>query len=184
MKKTANEYLEIEWKVLGVNVPDLCTILERMGALKVFDEERIVTSFDDSKHNLIKSSKHLKVTEEEKVKISFSQPIGKNSKEEVKFKTERKKEVFDFLKRLGYLPIARSKSKRISYEWNGIDFDIDTFPQIDPFLEIDLGDSNKTLDNILKKLELLHLDTVQMSTPEIYEFYGKDYFKIFAIEKR
>jgi adenylate cyclase class 2 len=176
------DYYEDEYKILDIDVKNVCDLLEKMGAVKVFDDKRTTTSFENSDKSLGRNGKHLKVVEEGKVKISFSQPFSEGKREEIKFKTTRVKEVFDFLNRLGFDPVAKSVSKRISYELNGADFDIDIFPEIPPFLEIDLGDSGLVLETILRQLGLRGNIQIKAGTTEIYKIYGKDYFEMFKIK--
>src|SRR5205814_288073 len=121
-----------------------------------------------------------KLTEEGKVKLSYDAPV-EAGRESIKFVVSRKQETVDFLSRLGFLPVSQSTSERISYEWEGVGFDIDESPQIPAFLEIDCGESNYSLEDILKKLGLENHESGEMSTPEIYKKYGLDYFKLFKI---
>jgi adenylate cyclase class 2 len=106
-----------------------------------------------------------------------SQADGK----EIKLFVSRKEECISLLQTLGYIPVSEVKARRISLEWQGIDFDIDEFPQIPPFMEIDLGESKYTLQDILQKLYLEKNEIGEMSTPDVYKKYGIDYFNLFKI---
>jgi hypothetical protein len=88
----------------------------------------------------------------------------------------------DFLSRIGLFPIAESTSHRISFELDSIDFDIDEFSGIPPFLEIDMGDSAVSAKEILEKLQLSSHEVLDVSTPGIYEKMGLDYFEMFKIK--
>jgi len=65
---------------------------------------------------------------------------------------------------------------------NGIDFDIDQFPEIPAFLEIDLENSLFSLEELLEKLSLKGKNVVDLGTESIFERYGIDYYKKFSIE--
>ena len=173
-------YLEKESKILNVNVEELIEKLKSLGAVEVFNDNRVITHFDTKEGTYMGESKVIKITEEGKVKLSYS---GKTSegKEDIKLTVSRKEEAVDFLNRIGLFPISESKSHRISFEWEGVDFDIDTFPQIPPFLEIDLGNSSHTLEDISEKLELQKNEIAEMGTPAIYGKYQLDYFEIFKL---
>ncbi len=162
----------MEIKVLDVNTESLETKLVSLGAKKVFDDIRTITYFKNSKDT---REPFLKLTEEgEKVKLSSQ---NDTSHEEVKFFVSRKDECIQLLATLGYTPISEVKAKRISYEFGSIDFDIDAFPGIPVFLEIDMGENSTiTSGELLSKLDLQNNKMGQYSTPQIFEMYGKDYF--------
>jgi adenylate cyclase class IV len=54
------------------------------------------------------------------------------------------------------------KSHRISYELGNIDFDIDKFPNIPAFLEIDIENLEISVEELLKKLDLDSNEVVVM----------------------
>jgi adenylate cyclase class IV len=174
-------YIEKETKVLNINVQEITEKLKALGAKEVFNDKRIITHFDSKERTLIKEEKNIKLTEEGKLKLSWSGRRKENGHETVKLFVSRKQEAIDFMNRLGFDPISESTSHRISFEWEGVDFDIDEFSQIPAFLEIDLGDSKYTLQDILQKLNLEKNEMGEMSTPEIYKKYGFDYFDLFKL---
>ena len=176
-----NIYIEKEVKVLDIFPERIVKRLEKLGAKKVFDADRIFTTLDYSGKRLSKENKEVRLTEEGKLKLSWEAKISENSKETIKLFVSRKQETLDFLNRLGLVPVAIVKSHRTSFEWEDIDFDIDTFPKIPPFLEIDLGDSEKSLEEIVNLLELRAKKTLKASTKEVYKQYGIDYYKEFKV---
>ncbi len=105
-------------------------------------------------------------------------------KEAIKFKTSRLKETMNFFHQLGLNPISNVRENRISYEMGKIDFDIDKFPAIPAFLEIDiefLEDEGYKLDDLLKKLGLENNRVVVMGTEDIHKLYGIDYFEKYKV---
>ncbi|MBN1263205.1 MAG: CYTH domain-containing protein [Candidatus Pacebacteria bacterium] len=176
------DYFEDEVKVLDVSPEHLKRVFAKIKAKKVFDDKRLFTSFDYPNLKLTKNGKGVRLTEEGKLKLSFTTKLSTKSKETIKLFVSRKKEAVDFLDRLGLKPIAECPSHRISWEWKGVDFDLDQFPQIPPFLEIDPGDSGIALKKILELLDLGNREVVTLSTREVYTKYGKDYLKLFAIK--
>lgn len=174
-------YIEQEVKILDVNVEVLCSKLRELGAVEVFNADRVITHFDAADGHLTKEGKTMKLTEEGKLKLSIGGAAETGQKETVKLFVSRKQEAVDFLARLGIKPISESTSRRISFEWSGIDFDIDQFPKIPAFLEIDLGESGMALQDVLAKLGLEKNQVVEMSTPDIYEKYGHNYFELFKL---
>lgn len=183
-----NTYKEQEIKVLDINVENLCEKLERLGAKKVFDGDRIFTTLDTEEKTYLQKDIMIRLTEEEKLKLSVSTNNSKSStgeKETVKLFVSRKKETIDFFKALGILPISEVKTHRISYELETkkgiVDFDIDTFPDIPSFLEIDLENLVQTIEELLETLNLSQNKIVDCGTEEIYKIYNIDYFEKFKI---
>ncbi|HUW22240.1 MAG TPA: hypothetical protein VMW41_06275 [Candidatus Bathyarchaeia archaeon] len=179
-----NNYLEKEFKVLDVSLEKLAIAFKKIGAKKVFDGQRLFTTFDYPALRLNRKGQDVRLTEEAKLKLSFSSRINPKAKEVIKLFVSRKKETVDFLDRLGLVPIAECQSHRTSWEWKGIDFDLDQFPQIPPFLEIDVNDSNLSFKQVLKLLGLESHEVATLGTKEVYSKYGKDYLKLFKIKRR
>ena len=176
-----NDYKEHEIKVLDVNVQELAKRLEKIGAKKVYDDERTIIALDTPERMFLnKHDKLIRVTDEGSIKVTMHVNQSKPEiKEGIKFKTSRLKETMDFFHQLGLDPISKVKAKRISYELGKIDFDIDKFPAIPAFLEIDIEfikEEGYELEQLLKELGLENNKVVVMGTEDIHNLYGKDYF--------
>ncbi len=183
-----NEYKEHEIKILDVNIDDLQARLVDLNAIKVFDDERTITVFDTENLAYInQKDKLIRITEEGTVKVTMHVNQSKPEiKEGIKFKTSRMKETADFFHELGLDPICKVTSHRISYEIGQIDFDIDKFPLIPPFLEIDIEHLEKegwTVDQLLKALGLEENKVVVMGTEDIHKLYGINYFEAYKINR-
>ncbi len=167
----------MEIKILDINTETLESKLAALGANKVFDDFRTITYFKNPKDDGVP---FLKLTEEgEKLKLS-SQDLENH--EDVKVFVSRKNECVRLLATLGYVPVSEVKARRISCELGSIDFDIDQFPGIPAFLEIDMGENPlMTSEELSSKLGLENNKKGQYSTPEIVEMYGKDYFEIYRL---
>ncbi len=182
-------YFENEVKVLEVDPKEISTKLEQLGAKKVFDGDRVFTTFDGVTESFLAKDILIRLTEEEKLKLSVSTNTSKSStgeKQTIKVFVSRKKEMVDFFKAIGIEAVAEVKSHRTSYELatsRGIvDFDIDTFPLIGSFLEIDLENMEKSLEEYLKALGLEGKKVVNCGTEQIYAMYGYDYYKEFNVK--
>lgn len=168
------KYPNVESKVLDVEVEGLIARLRGIGAKEVFDAERIITHLDDGTGRL--KGKNLKLTEEDKLKLSIDTGEEHST---VKLFVSRKAECIDMLAELGIRPVAVARARRTSFEWEGVDFDIDQFPGIPPFLEVDVSESVHSLEEVLKSLGLEVKERGMLSTPQVYERYGLDYFERF-----
>lgn len=180
--KDLSEYKEHEIKVLDVDVESLIDKLRKIGAKEVYNDNRTIIALDTAdKHLLNKEDKLIRVTDEGNIKVTMHINQSKpEEKEAIKFKTSRLKETLDFFNELGLKPISNVKEKRISYELGKVDFDIDKFPAIPAFLEIDteyLDEEGYTIEEILKALELENNRIVKMGTEDIHKIYDVDYFE-------
>jgi len=184
--KNLNEYKEHEIKVLDVNIDDLTKKLEEIGAKKVYDDSRTIIALDtENKHFLNEEDKLIRVTDEGSIKVTMHINQSKPEiKEAIKFKASRLKETMDFFSQLGLNPISKVVAPRISYELGKIDFDIDKFPAIPAFLEIDIENIEEegyTVDTILAKLGLEQNRVVVMGTEDIHKLYDVDYFEEYKV---
>jgi len=181
-----SEYKEHEIKVLDVDIEKLEEKLNEIGAKKVYDDVRTIITLDTPERMFLnEKDKLIRVTDEENIKVSMHvNQSNPEIKEAIKFKTSRLKETMDFFQQLGLNPISNVKANRISYELGKIDFDIDKFPAIPAFLEIDiefLEDEGYKLDDLLKKLGLENNKVVVMGTEDIHKLYGIDYFEKYKV---
>ncbi len=179
-----SEYKEHEIKVLDVDVDDLVSKLESIGAKKVYDDERTIFALDTKERKYMKDcDKLIRVTDEGSIKVTMHiHQSDPNIKEAIKFKTSRLKETMDFFHEMGLDPISKVTQHRISFELGKIDFDIDKFPAIGAFLEIDIEhieDEGYTVNELLEKLGLKDNRVVVMGTESIHEEYGIDYFEVY-----
>ncbi len=80
----------------------------------------------------------------------------------------------EILKELGYIPKGIQENKRIKYNLNGVEIDIDTWPKIPSFLEIE-GTNEEDVYNTLKLLGIPKEKSTSLSIQDIYkEIYGID----------
>lgn len=177
-----SEYKEHEIKVLDIDIEKVVKNLDKLGAKKVYEDTRTIIALDtDDKMFLNQKDKLIRVTDEGSIKVSMHVNQSKPEiKEAIKFKASRLKETMDFFHEMGLNPISKVEAKRISYELGKVDFDIDKFPAIPAFLEIDiefLEDEGYTLESLLKELELEDNKYVVMGTEDIHKLYGLDYFE-------
>lgn len=181
------EYKEHEIKVLNVDIESLTKKLDEIGAKKVYDDTRTIIALDTKDKMFLKEKdKLIRVTDEGSIKVTMhvhqSQPEIKAG---IKFKTSRLKETMDFFHEMGLDPISRVEVPRISYELGKIDFDIDSFPAIPPFLEIDIEhieEEGHTIESLLKELGLENNKVVVMGTEDMHKLYNLDYFEVYKAD--
>ena len=168
----------MEIKILDIDPEKLSAKILALGAQKVFDQDRTITYFkraDGSAENAT-----FKLTEESKLKFSATK-LG-SEPEEIKVFISRKEEFVKILGFMGYAPVTKVTARRISFELGSVDFDIDIFPGIPAFLELDVPvDASNSQAEIIAQLELQNNPIVTTSTPEVFRIYKKDYSREFAL---
>lgn len=186
--------LEKEIKILDLDEKDLDLIdkkMQELGAKKVADYTRHIMTLDNG--NSEKLDQLLRITEEDgytKVTLHIKQSDEQN-KRHIKFHIPKSDKFIEFLKcRYNENILADTYARRISYELGDgkdcIDFDIDCFPEIPAFMEIDTENIEKngyTKETLLKELKLNNKRCVVMGTEAIHVLYGKDYFEVYKYKK-
>lgn len=85
------------------------------------------------------------------------------------------KEANNFLEALGFSYKSYQEKERITYILDQYELDIDTWPGIPTYVEIE-GKSESDLEYILNKLGYSMKDTVSCTADEVYEKYGLSMF--------
>lgn len=181
-----NEYKEHEVKILDVDIEKLKSKLEQIGAVKVYEDVRTIIALDTKDRMFLdKKDKLIRITDEGSTKVTMHvNQSNPNTKKAIKFKTSRMKETLDFFEEMGIKPISKVEAPRVSYELGKVDFDIDKFPKIPAFLEIDTEDLENegySLEKLLEVLELQDNKMVIMGTEDIHKLYGIDYFEVYKV---
>lgn len=170
-----NEY---EVSILDINVKEIQERLEKIGATKKSDVLQRLHVY-----NLNKPEKNRWIrlrTDGTKTTLTVKDKRAKKeigSVKELEIEISKFDEMNQILEIIGVPKISYQEKRRISYQYNDIQFEIDFWPMIPPYLEIE----GKSKEDVLKGLRLLNiseenicLDTVD----EIYMRYGintKDY---------
>ena len=85
------------------------------------------------------------------------------------------KEANNLLEALGYSYKSYQEKERVTYVLDGYELDIDTWPGIPTYVEVE-GKSEDDLNIILNKLGYSIQDTVSCTADQVYEKYGKSMF--------
>lgn len=166
--------IENECRKLNIDMLEMCSICENLGAKKVgiFEQKRFVYDF----------------IPEQKGKWIRLRTNGKNStltiKEIKTLQIDGTKEleiaVSDFnmtneiLNKLGYNARLYQENFRIEYKLNGITFDIDMWPGIPPYIEIE-GNTKADVYRAIELLKWKQEDVTVLDTEKIYnQIYSID----------
>lgn len=179
---------EIEVKFLDIDPENLIKKLEKLGAKKIFERLYKRRVFDYPDWRLDKDHSWLRLRDEgDQITLSFKKRLepGKNGSND-KGMLEREilvnnfEETANILLSIGMIEKHYVENKRIRYILDDIEFDIDFYPQLEPYLEIEAPSWEK----INKAIELLELDPEDQkifSTNQVYSLKNisvKDYQKI------
>ena len=172
---------EIEAKFLNIDIAQTEAKLLEIGALKVRDFFYRRRVFDYPDWRLDKAHSWLRLRDEgDKITLSFKKRIGADKHdgtgnddgmEEVEIVVDDFEKTVQLLLALGFIEKHYAENKRSRWIKDGVEFDIDTFPELEPYLEIEATGWNK-IDEAIAWLGLSPADKKIFSTSQIYALKG------------
>ena len=171
------KHIEYEVRVLEINVEEMKEKLDKVGATLIEDvyQKRYVYDF-----NPVNPNKWIRLrTNGNKTTLTIkdvtSSKIDGTSELEIEVNDfDRTSEI---LQELGYKPRGIQENKRIKYDLNGVEIDIDTWPRIPTYLEIEASSEQEVYDT-LKILGIPKEKATALDVQSIYiEKYGIDLTK-------
>ena len=166
--------IEYEVRVLEIDRDEIIKLLESHGATKVKDslQRRYVYDF-----NPVQKHKYIRVRSDGiKTTLTIKQSID----DTVDGTKELEMIVSDFettnqiLNELGYEPKGYQESWRLEYELDGVKFDIDRWPMIPEFMEIE----GPNEESIWKMVDRLKIPRESVTAVGAFENYGIDSTKL------
>ena len=164
-------HIEYEVRVLEINKEEIQDKLKELKATLVEDsfQKRYVYDF-----NPINPSKWIRLrTNGSKSTLTIKNVESSN----IDGTKEMEIEVNDFdttneiLKELGYIPRGIQENKRIKYDLNGVEVDIDTWPGIPTYLEIE----GKSEEEVYNTLNILGIDKEKATSLDVQSIYEQVY---------
>ncbi|MBI5139439.1 CYTH domain-containing protein [Candidatus Nomurabacteria bacterium] len=172
---------EFEIKFLEVNVPELEKKLTSIGAKKVGEYEYSIVLFDYPDWRLDKDHSWLKLrTDGKETTLSFKKRIGVKSNDgslpddgmqEMEIIVDDYHKSYELFKSLGFVIKREQEKRRIRYEKGKAVFDIDFWPQIPPYVEVEAN----SLENAKEAAKEAGFDPEKgliCSASQIYVRYG------------
>ena len=164
------ENIEYEVRVLEIDREEIIKKLEQLGAKKVKDviQRRYVYDFNPvQKHKYIRvRTDGIKTT----LTIKHVEKDTVDGTKELEITIDDFEKANEILNELGYKPKGYQESKRLEYELDGVKFDIDRWPLIPEFMEIE----GNNPEEIYKMVERLGIEKERVITSGAYEHYGYD----------
>lgn len=185
---------EPEVKFLNIDPVKIQKKLKQIGAKKVFDRlyRRRVFDYPDLRFN--KEGAWIRLRDEgEKVTLAFKRRLGvkshdgktnDESMEEIEVKVSDFEKTAKFLSAIGLIEKFYEENRRIRYLLGKTEFDIDFWPALEPYLEIEAS-TWKEVENAIKILNLNPNDRKIFATYQIYQLKGivETDYKIITFEK-
>lgn len=181
---------EIEVKFLNIDKPAVEAQLLALSANKVGDYEYRWRTFDYPDWRLDKQAAWLRLRDEgNKITLAFKQRLGVNTHdgsandtgmEEIEVIVSDFADTSSLLLKLGFVEKHYAEKRRTRYEKDGIEFDIDTLPEIEPYLEIE-APAWEQIDQAMEWLKLNPADKKIFSANQIYAQKGivvADYIRL------
>ncbi len=171
---------EIEVKFLDVNVAEIEEKLGKLGAVKQFDRMYRRRVYDYPDHRLNANNSWVRVRDEgDKITMGFKQRQGVSElgKDTGMYEVEMTVSSFDtaaeFLERIGMELKFYEENRRIRYILNDVEVDIDFWPLLNPYVEIE-AKTWKEVDATIKLLGFNPEDKKICVAMQIYQMNGID----------
>ena len=181
---------EIEVTFIDIDKKKIVSKLENIGAQKVGDYFYKRQVFDYPDLRLDKEAAWIRLRDEgDQIVLSFKQRLGwkegsndgdDEGMEEIEVVVSDFDTTAEFLYKLGLVNKYYFENKRTRYTKDGIEFDIDEWPMLEPLLEIEAS-SWEEVDKGISLLSLNKDDAKRFSVTQVYALKGindKDYSKI------
>ncbi len=139
-----------------------------------------IQSITEGTHPLMSKKAYLRLRREgDRKELILKQLIHADRiKEELELSAEISDEsqwetIASYMKSIGLKKIIHQQKKRISYQYNNTRFDIDTWPSVPPYLEIE-GNTEEAILNGVRLMGFDPKDATSMTGKEIFEKYSVD----------
>ncbi len=182
-------------KLLFFEIDNLLSETDRNELINICNNETLIGLSNDTILNIINKKEFMDFVEKFKnnskkwIRVRKSKDIvtltvkhilssnnsGLQQMLENEIKVNTIEEANNFLQALGYSYKSYQEKERISFKLGKYEIDIDTWPGIPTYFEIE-GNSKEELEDILKELGYSWNDCVSCTADEIYTMYGKSMF--------
>lgn len=167
-------HTEFEVRVLDINKDKIIEKLELLGANKIaeFDYKRRVYNFNPATdHKWIRLRTDGKKTT---LTIKKLEDFTIDGTKELEIEVSNFEETNQVLEELGYKSHTYQENRRIRYVLNGVELDIDSWPYIPTYLEIE-GKDEESVKNMIKLLEVNEDKVTSIDVQGVFkEFYNID----------
>jgi adenylate cyclase class 2 len=163
--------IEYEVKILDIDFNEIKNKLEKLSAEYIWEVEQKRYVYD---FNPINPNKWIRLRQKwEKVELT----IKEITDDSITWTREIETSVGDFettnsiLEELWYKAKAYQENKRISYKLDGVEIELDFWPKIPLYMEIEWKNEEE-VKNMVEKLWYKMSDTTSINTTKVYAKYG------------
>ncbi len=177
---------EIEKKFLDIEVDGVKKRLGELGAKQTLDILYRKMFFDHPDGRFQKSEQWLRLRDEgDKITLTYKRLDPGKSMEEVEIKVSDFNLTEQLLYKAGFVLANYAENKRQRYQLGDVEIDIDTYPLIPTYLEIE-APSYKALDDTAFALGIDPKKGLITSLPRVFTLYGIDYsqYKVVTFERQ
>ncbi len=182
---------EIEAKFLNININDIEQKLKETGATKVGEYFQKWTTFDYPDWRLDKEGAWIRLRDEGngEISLSFKKRLGMISREgntndqgmqEIEIKVNDFEKTSLIFKAMGFAVKHYAEKKRIRWAKQDVEFDIDIYPELEPYIEIETTSWEK-IESEAKLIGLNYEDKKIFSANQVYAMKGIDVGKLLKI---
>lgn len=159
---------EYEVRVLEINEEKMIKKLETLGATKVgeYEQKRYV-------YDVIPKNEHQWIrlrTNGKKTTLTFKniEKTTVDGTKELEVEVSSFEDTNEFLERIGFKSKAYQENRRIQYILDGVELDIDSWPLIPIYMEIE-GKSEEDVNSMIEKLDLENEKITALDVKGIYQ---------------
>ena len=169
---------EYEIRVLEINKEEMVNKLEKLGAIMKgnFNQKRYVYDLKPAENG-----KWIRLRTNGKVTTLTYKDIVSNTLDgtkEVEFEVEDFDRANEFLEKIGFINRSYQENKRIQFILNNVEIDIDSWPMIPTYMEIE-GKSEEEVINMKRVLNIDESNVTTLNCDDIYrQIYKIDISKI------
>jgi len=168
---------EFEVRILEIKPEKIIKKLEKIGAKKIIERnmKRYVYDFTPKQ-----AGSWIRLRDDgQKITLAIKEITNDNidGTKELEIKVDDFTKTNELLEKLGYKNKGYQENKRTTYELDGVEIDIDEWPKIPPYMEIE-GKTKEEVEKTVKKLGYTMNDTTGINNIKIYKKYGINLDKI------
>ena len=162
---------EYEIRILEIDKEEMIKKLENLGAKKIgeYNQKRYVY---DLKH--IEKEKRIRLrTNGINTTLTYKNIVSNtiDGTKEIEIEVDDFEKTNEFLEKIGFKPRGYQENKRIQYILNNVEIDIDTWPMIKTYMEIE----GKKEQDVINMKKLLNIDESKVTTLNCDDIYKRIY---------
>ena len=169
---------EYEIRILEIDKESIIKLLEGLGAIKKgeYNQKRYVYDLKP-----VQNGKWIRLrTNGSETTLAYKNVVSDtvDGTKELEFQVESFDKANEFLNRIGFRARSYQENKRIQYILDNVEIDIDTWPMIPTYLEIEAS-NEKEIYKMIGRLKLNNSKITSLNCDDIYrQIYNIDISKI------